>query len=220
MAADDLLERLVHIGTTALCDADPAIDVLSGLSPVRPDTRLVGPARTVDCGGDLLPVLRGLDAAQEGDVLVVATGGAELAVAGELFATEATRRRLGGLVVDGYVRDLVTLRSLDLPVYSRGVRPDAGNAVEMGRLQVPVPCGGVTISPGDVLVGDADGLVVASVERLQLCIATAEWIQSGEDRLRAAIAAGRPLHDMSNYAEHVAAVAAGRTTRFRLLPPD
>lgn len=220
MSGDDLHQRLLHIGTTALCDADPAIAVLTGLAPVRPDARMVGPARTVDCGGDLLPVLRGLDAAQAGDVLVIDTGGADLAVAGELFATEAARRGLAGLVVDGSVRDLVTLHSLDLPVYSRGVHPAAGNAVEMGRLQVPVSCGGVTISPGDVLVGDADGLIVASVERLQHCVATAEWIQSGEDRLRAAIAAGRPLHEMSTYAEHVAAVADGRPTRFRLLPPD
>lgn len=220
MSGDDLHERLVQLGTTALCDADPAIEVLTGLEPVRPDTRMVGPARTVDCGGDLLPVLRGLDAAQTGDVLVVDTGGAGLAVAGELFATEATRRGLAGLVVDGYVRDVVTLRSLELPVYSRGTHPAAGNAVEMGRLQVPVSCGGVMISPGDVLVGDADGLVVASVERLQNCVATAEWIQSGEDRLRAAIAAGRPLPEMSNFAEHVAAVEAGTPTRFRLLPPD
>lgn len=217
---DDLLVRLAAIGTTALCDADPAIAVVTGLQPVRPDTRMVGRARTVDCGGDLLPVLRGLDAAQPGEVLVIDAGGAGLAVAGELFATEATRRGLAGLVVNGYVRDLVTLRTLGLAVYSLGSCPAAGNAVEMGRLQVDVSCGGVTVSPGDVLVGDPDGLVVAGRERMANCVATAEWIQSGEDRIRAATAGDRSLLEMSNYAEHVAAVAAGTPSRFRLLPPD
>lgn len=217
---DELRTRLTRIGTTALCDADPAIQVLTGLTAVRPETRMVGPARTVDCGGDLLPVLRALDSAQPGEVLVIDAGGADLAVAGELFATEATRRGLAGLVVNGHVRDLPTLRSLKLAVYSRGVSPAAGNAVEMGKIQVQVSCGGATIAPGDILVGDPDGLVVASAERLRHCIATAEWIQSGEDRIRAAVAQGRSLLDMSNYAEHVAAVAEGRPSRFRLLPPD
>jgi 4-hydroxy-4-methyl-2-oxoglutarate aldolase len=217
----DLLARLANIGTTALCDADPSIQVLTGLAPVRPDTRMVGPARTVACGGDLLPVLRGLDKAQPGEVLVIDAAGANLAVAGELFATEATRRGLAGLVVNGCVRDLTTLRSLDrLAVYSTGVCPAAGNAVDMGQLQVDVTCGGVTISPGDILVGDPDGLVVASAERLQHCVATAEWIQAGEDRIRDAVAGGRSLLEMSNYTEHVAAVAAGKPSRFRLLPPD
>lgn len=218
--SDDLLPWLAGIGTTALCDADPAITVLTGLMPVRADTRMVGPARTVDCGGDLLPVLRGLDAAEPGDVLVVDAGGADLAVAGELFATEAARRGLAGLVVNGYVRDVRTLRQLDLAVYSLGVSPAAGNAAELGRLQVPVSCGGETVSPGDILVGDPDGLIVASAERLRQCVATAQWIQSGEDRIRQAILAGRPLHDMSNYPEHVAAIKAGKSSRFRLMAPD
>lgn len=217
---EDMLARLAGLGTTALCDADPAIQVLAGLSPVRPGSRLVGPARTVECGGDLLPVLRGLESAEPGEVLVVHAGEADVAVAGELFATEAVRRGLAGLVVEGHVRDLQTLRTLGLPVYSRGVSPAAGNAVAFGRIQVEVPCGGVTIAPGDVLVGDADGLIAASAERLWNCIATAAWIQSGEDRIRAAVADGRSLLDLSNYADHVAAVADGKQSRFRLLPPD
>ena len=218
--SDDLLTWLAGIGTTALCDADPAITVLAGLLPMRPDTRMVGPARTVECGGDLLPVLRGLAAAEAGEVLVVDAGGADLAVAGELFATEATRRGLAGLVVNGYVRDVATLRQLDLAVYSLGVCPAAGNAAELGRLQVPVRCGGARVSPGDILVGDRDGVIVASADRLRLCVATAQWIQSGEERIREAILAGRSLHDMSNYAEHVAAIENGKSSRFRLLPPD
>ena len=218
--SDDLLSSLARIGTTALCDADPAIEVLTGLTPVRPDTRMVGRARTVDCGGDLLPVLRGLATAERGEVLVIDAGGADVAVAGELFATEATRIGLAGLVVNGYVRDLATLRQLELAVYSRGVFPAAGNAAEMGRLQVPVSCGGVTVSPGDIVVGDADGVIVSSPERLRHCVATAQWIQSGEDRIREAIIAGRSLLDMSNSAEHVAAVEKDSASRFRLLPPD
>jgi 4-hydroxy-4-methyl-2-oxoglutarate aldolase len=217
---DSLLTRLTAIGTTALCDADPAIRVLTGVAPVRPQTRMVGVARTVDCGGDLLPVLRALDGAEPGEVLVIDAGGAGLAVAGELFATEATRRGLAGMVVDGCVRDLDTLRSLDLAVYSRGVHPAAGNAARMGRLQVDVHCGGTTIAPGDIVVGDPDGLIVAEPERLAHCVATAEWIQAGEDRIRAAVTQGRSLLELSNYAEHVAAVAAGTPSRFRLLPPD
>lgn len=220
MRPDDLLARLTAVGTTALCDADPAIHFLTGLHPVRAGSVLVGPARTVDSGGDLLPVLRGLESAQRGEVLVIDSRRADLAVAGELFATEAVRRGLGGLVVEGYVRDIPTLQSLDLAVFSRGVRPAAGNASAIGRLQVEVSCGGATVRPGDILVGDADGLIVADREQLSLCVATAEWIKAGEDRIRDAVARGRSLLDLSNYAEHVVAVENEIPSRFRLIPPD
>jgi regulator of RNase E activity RraA len=221
MTTADLLDRLRRIDTTSLVDAGPDVRVLPfELRPVRPGARMVGRAVTADAQGDLMAVLAGLAAAGPGDVLVVAAGSDAHAVAGELFATEALRRGLAGIVIDGRCRDSATLATLDLPVFARGVAPSAFRARAVPVVQVPVMIGLVAVSPGDLVVGDDDGVVVAAEEEIAAVIDAAEAIQAREGRLRAAIAAGGSLFDALNVDEHVAALAAGRESRlvFRELP--
>lgn len=209
----DLLRRLAAVDTTSLIDAGPGLRVLpAALRPIRAGVRLVGRAVTVDGREDLVPVLAGLAAAGPGDVLVVA-GHPEHAVAGELFATEALRRGLAGIVIDGRCRDSRVLAQLDLPVYARGVAPSACPARAVPVIQVPVLIGDVTVQPGDLVLGDDDGLVVGSAAEVTEAIDGAEAIQQREGALRATIEAGQSLFDHLNLDEHVAALRAGRPTR-------
>jgi 4-hydroxy-4-methyl-2-oxoglutarate aldolase len=208
-----LLARLATIDTTSLVDVGPGLRVLpAALRPIRGGQRLVGRAVTVDAREDLMPMLAGLQASGPGDVLVAA-GNAEHAVAGELFASEALRRGLAGMVIDGFCRDSRTLAELDLPVFARGVVPTACPARAVPIVQVPVSIGSVVVRPGDLVLGDDDGVVVATVAELEARIDAADTIQRREEALRTAISAGTSLFDHVNYDEHVAAVRAGRDSR-------
>ncbi len=205
-----LLKRLERIDASSLADADKALRVLPNtIRPVARGRRLLGRAVTADAQADLMAVIAALQLAGPGDVLVVAAGSDQHAVAGELFATEAIRRGVTGIVIDGLCRDSRTLATLDLPVYARGVAPSACPARALPVTQVPLLIGGVEVRPGDILLGDDDGIVVATDAELSAAIELAETIQTREEALREAISAGASLFDAFNYDEHVANLRAG-----------
>jgi 4-hydroxy-4-methyl-2-oxoglutarate aldolase len=204
-----LLQRLAGIDTTSLKDAGPDLRVLpAALRPVRAGVRLLGRALTVDAREDLMPVLAGLAQSGPGDVLVVA-GHPEHAVAGELFATEALRRGVAGIVIDGRCRDSRILATLALPVFARGVAPSACPARAVPVVQVPILIGEVTVRPGDLVLGDDDGIVIGSEAEVSDAIDGAEVIQQREVALRAAIEGGESLFDHLNFDEHLAALREG-----------
>ena len=209
-----VLERLARIDTTSLVDAGQGrLRVLPvELRPVRPGLRMVGRALTVDAHDDLMPMLAGLRLAGPGDVLVV-VGHDQHAVAGELFATEARRRGVTGIVIDGRCRDSRTLAHLDLPLYARGVAPTACAARAVPVIQVPITMGGVEVRPGDLVLGDDDGIVVTDDDEVLAWLEGAEVIQRREEALRDAITAGSSLFDSLNYDEHLAALQAGRDSK-------
>ena len=155
----NLVERLLQIDVSALSDADKALPVTEpALRAMIPDVRMAGPAFTVLAEDDHLPVMAGLAQAAPGDVLVIATGGSTRAVFGELFATEARRRGLAGIVADGFCRDLRGLREIRLPVFARGTTPRSGSTVSRAASGATIAVGGVEVSPGDIVFGDDDGL--------------------------------------------------------------
>jgi regulator of RNase E activity RraA len=212
----DVVDRLRAIDTTSLVDAGGDLRVLPAeLRPVGRSRRLAGGVVTADAQADLMSVIAGLAACGPGDVLVVAAGGYERAVAGELFATEALRRGLGGLVIDGRCRDSAVLAELELPVFARGMAPHAYPARALPRIQTPIMVGDVEVRPGDLVLGDEDGLVVGTTEAIAAVLEVAEGIQARERRLRAAVAAGRSLFEAMNVDEHLRALQAGQDSRLR-----
>ena len=218
MTFEELQARLRVLDTTALSDANKTIRALDpAIRPVRRGLKMIGRAFTVSCRDDFLTVIRALRDAQPGDVLVVDGQGGSRALAGELFASEAARKGLAGLVIDGAVRDTATLETLSIPVYARSVFPVAGATARLFPVQVPVTCGGVVVYPGDIVFGDSDGVIVASVEELTALIPAAEAVQAAEGRILAELRAGRSLLDMLNLDEHLAAVAEGHPSRLRFL---
>jgi regulator of RNase E activity RraA len=207
-----LVERLRNIEVSALCDADKELPVVDPeVRAMVPDVRMAGPALTVVAEDDHLPVFSALAEAAPGDVLVIAA--ARLAVVGELFATEARRRGLAGIVVDGRCRDVQGLRALGLPVFARGTIPMSGSTVARPALLTRIVCGGVEVAPGDLVFGDDDGVVIAPPDRIAAALETAEGIARAERAILAALARGEALHDQTNYAEHVARLDAGQESR-------
>jgi 4-hydroxy-4-methyl-2-oxoglutarate aldolase len=193
------MERLRAIEVSALCDADKSLPVCDpAIRAMVPGVRFVGPALTVTAEDDHLPTFSALAEAEPGEVLVIATNGGRLAVLGELFATEARRRGLAGVVIDGYCRDVHGLRALGLPVFARGTIPASGSTVSRAPLR------------DDIVFGDDDGVVIAPAAQVEAALETAELIATKERALLAAMARGEALHDGTNFAEHAAALDAGR----------
>ena len=216
-----LIERLLEIEVSALCDADKGLPVVDpAIRAMVPDVRIAGPALTVVAEDDHLPVFSALAEADTGDVLVIVTGGRRLAVAGELFATEARRRGIAGIVIDGFCRDVHGLRRLGLPVFARGTIPMSGSTVSRAPLRRPVRCGGVDVQPGDVVFADDDGIVIAPAGRLDAALEQGEAIARAERAILDALGRGERLHDLTSYAEHVAALDRGgpSSLAFRIDP--
>ncbi len=132
------------------------------IKPLVPDTTLCGPAVTALCSpGDILAAMAILDFVEKGDVIVIAAGGDTVeAKVGDLWLHEARKRGVAGVVCDGLVRDVKGLLAAGVPVFSRGVAPNAGYKTGPGEINLGVSCGGVSVGPGDIVVGDRDGVVV------------------------------------------------------------
>lgn len=149
--------------------------VAPGIRSCAPGTRLCGQARTVaPMPGDNSVLLTACSLAQPGDVVVVGGAGLEaVAVAGQWVARSGKSRGLGGLVIDGAVRDLPEIRGIGFPVFAKGAVPRAPHRAVGGKMDLPVMVGGIAVSPGDLLVGDDDGVAVipllAAEEALKRC---------------------------------------------------
>ena len=172
--------------------------------------KMIGLARTVQCTrpNDILAVLRGLNEAKPGDVLVVNTLDSTRAVAGGMFCAEAARKGLGGIVVDGLVRDVGQISKFGYSVengclmYSAGVTPYAGTVQSIGEIGSNISCGGVRVSSGDIIVGDGDGILVGPMESFERVIDVAENIVEAERNILKGIQQGISLMKMCNYDEH------------------
>jgi 4-hydroxy-4-methyl-2-oxoglutarate aldolase len=122
MQIEEIQERLKRLETSCLCDAKKTLRCLDpAIRPLSLGLKLVGRAFTVACCNDFLTVIKALHDASPGDVLVVDGQQGRTALAGELFSTEAKRKGLAGMVVDGAVRDVATIRAMQFPVYCETV---------------------------------------------------------------------------------------------------
>jgi regulator of RNase E activity RraA len=180
--APDLLRRCRELPTSILSDSMERTGGMLGVHPLPGGgwPRVAGPALTVRTRpGDNLVVHRALDLAVPGDVLVVDAGGSvERAILGEIMGRYAVTRGLAALVVDGAVRDAEGLAAGPLPVFAVGINHLGPYKDGPGELHGPVQAGGTVVRSGDVVVGDADGVVVLPHER------AAEVVALGEERLR------------------------------------
>jgi regulator of RNase E activity RraA len=196
-----LVERFRGIPTTVLSDALGRLSVMHpGIVP-RTIPRLCGTAVTVNLpAGDNLMLHRALALAERGDVLVInAQGDTSRAIMGGLMTRLAIQRGIAGVIVDGSVRDATEMAELQFPVYSRGLSANAPDRARPGQVNLPVACGGVVVSPGDIAVADADGIAVVPLQVAEQVLARAKVLLEKEASRAADIAAGRaPFPDVED----------------------
>jgi 4-hydroxy-4-methyl-2-oxoglutarate aldolase len=159
-----LLSQASRLSAATLHEASGKAGALpAAIKPIDPAMRLCGPAFPVRCPpGDNLWIHRALAVAEVGDVLVVSVGdGVEFGYWGEIMGTAAQARGLGGLVISGGVRDVTALRALGLPTFSAciSIRGTVKDPAGDGAIGEPIRIGDVVVSRGDLIFGDADGVV-------------------------------------------------------------
>jgi regulator of RNase E activity RraA len=141
-----------------LCALPPELSLKS--SPLK---RMCGVALTVKArSGDNLMLHQALNMAQEGDVIVLSNaGGRERAIMGEImYRYLADFKKVAGIVIDGPIRDIDELAKVQCPLYASGTTPGGPFKEGPGEVNVPISIGGVVIQPGDIVLGDADGVIV------------------------------------------------------------
>jgi regulator of RNase E activity RraA len=183
-AASDLMNRLYTMRSEIHTLTDPGLG-------------LVGPACTVKVfPGDNLMVHKSLDVAQPGDVVVIDAGSSPMnAVLGDLISTKARHRGIAGFIVDGLIRDLPAILALgDFPVFARGVTPIGPLHRGPGEINHPICCGGIVVNPGDIVMGDLNGIVVIPRPIAADVLASLRAKAAGEAGYTAAVARG----DFSN----------------------
>ena len=163
------------------------------LRPMHAGGALAGPAFTVKTRpGDNLMVHKALDIAEPGDVIVVDAGGdLTNAIIGEIMATYAETRGIAGIVIDGAIRDSESLRASRFPVYAAGVTHRGPYKDGPGEINVTVALDGMVIEPGDLIYGDADGLVCVPFDAVEAICAAAKAKQAAEEATLAGMRAGR-----------------------------
>jgi regulator of RNase E activity RraA len=162
---------------------------------------LLGVAFTVRARpGDNLMLHRAIDMAEPGDVILVEDqGDLANAMSGENMMMWAARRGIAGVVVDGAMRDADSIAKMNFPVYARGINPRGPYKAGPGEINVPISCGGAVVHPGDIVVGDADGVLVIPRRDGEAVLTRAKQKLAQEFAMRAAIEAG--TWDRSGYTE-------------------
>ena len=198
------LELAGQLGAATLHEAAGRIGALPGaIKPVAPHMRLAGPAFTVHVpAGDNLWIHRALYQAAPGDILVVSTsGGFEWGYWGDILNEAAVAQGLGGLVIDGGVRDTERLAQMPFPVFSRGIciRGTIKGFAATAWTRQPVRIGEVVTRPGDLVVGDRDGVVVLPAEEVTQALERGAAREEDETAKIARIRAGERTIDIYGF---------------------
>jgi 4-hydroxy-4-methyl-2-oxoglutarate aldolase len=201
LPAQTVAERFAGFDPATLYEAagqrgmvDPTI------RPAWPGSRIRGVAYTAECPpGDNLMLHHAVAAAGPGMVIVANIGSYLLKGAwGEILTAAAQARGVAGLAVDGAVRDIAAIAERGFPVFSRGLAIGACTKERFGTLGEPVQFGGVTVRPGDIVVGDADGIVIVDQDRAEEVLRTATARRDREAAIMEALARGRTTIELLN----------------------
>jgi 4-hydroxy-4-methyl-2-oxoglutarate aldolase len=191
-----VVQRASAFAASILADVAGRYGTLDGrITPISPSARMAGPAFTVEVRpGDNLMIHAAMTIAKPGDVLVIdGKGDRTCALMGSIMINACRKLGLAGVVVDAAVRDTEELRELGFPVYSVGANPNGPTKFVPGRINWPISCGGRTVNPGDLIVGDADGVVVVEREKAESLLDLAAKKVTEEQARIADIVAGKNL---------------------------
>jgi 4-hydroxy-4-methyl-2-oxoglutarate aldolase len=192
----EIVAQISQYPSSVLSDVAGRRGTLDGrIVPLSRSMRLAGPAFTIEVRpGDNLMIHAAIAMAKPGDILVVdGKGDRSCALMGAIMMTVCKTIGLGGVVLDGSHRDSEELLALGFPVYSVGSNPNGPSKNVAGRINYPISCGGVAVNAGDVVVGDADGVVIIERERAAALLPLAAK-KIADERVRIAdIVSGRSV---------------------------
>jgi regulator of RNase E activity RraA len=192
----EIVKKANQYAASILADVAGRRGTLDGrITAVSPSLKMAGPAFTIEVRpGDNLMIHAAMSMAKPGDVLVV-DGKADrtCALMGAIMMNACKKMGFAGVILDAALRDIEEIRELGFPVYSVGTNPNGPTKFVPGRINWPISCGGVAINPGDLIVGDADGVVVVEREKAESLLDLAAKKVSDERARIADIVAGKNL---------------------------
>ncbi|KAA3509558.1 RraA family protein [Agrobacterium rosae] len=185
--AGDIIAEFIGVPTSIVSDNMARLPGANGIMPYHSGGSLVGTALTVRTRhGDNLAIHAALKVARPGDVIVIDGGGdISQALIGEIILTHAQSIGVAGFVIDGAIRDVAAIRASDLPCYARGVTHKGPYKNGPGAINVQVSIGGMVVNPGDLILGDDDGIVAVPAD---LAAGLLPGIRAQEEKERIKIA--------------------------------
>lgn len=193
LLSEDIIKRAKLLNTTLLSDVMGCAGAMDyAIKPVASGMKVFGTAMTVSLRpGDNLFLHKAISIGQKGYVLVAdGKGHVANAYLGELMAEAAKTLGLEGIIIDGAARDREALCELNLPIFCKGFVPNGPHKDGPGMLNTPVSCGGVAVQPGDLIVGDDDGVVVVPRDMIENVLGLAEKKADYEEKRKQAIRSG------------------------------
>jgi 4-hydroxy-4-methyl-2-oxoglutarate aldolase len=194
--APDVVKRAAAFQAAILADVAGRRGTMSGrIAPVSPEMKCAGPAFTIEVRpGDNLMIHAAMTIAKPGDILVIdGKGDRTCALMGAIMINACRQLKIGGVVIDAAIRDSLELRELGFPVFAVGANPNGPTKFVPGRMNWPISCGGIAVAPGDLIVGDADGVVVVEREKAASLLDAAQKKVDDETARIAAIRQGKDL---------------------------
>lgn len=190
------IERARKLGSAELCDGMKGLGIYrngcmdSKIKPIDDQLKMIGTATTVETdNGDNLPIHIAIYQGKPGYVLCIdGKSFTENAYLGDLMGSAAKAIGFEGIVIDGLVRDKLGLKEMELPVFSNGYMQGTPAKKNPGKVNVPIKCGGIEVCPGDLIVGDYDGVTVVPRDRIEEVLLAAEAKLDYEEKRREKIA--------------------------------
>lgn len=192
-------DKILALGSATIYEAQGAHGALdAGIKPVSNKMKVVGPALTIDMRpGDNLMIHYALLQAKVGDVLVIdCKGFLEAGVWGDVLTTQALTIGLAGIIVNGAVRDAKSIIEMGFPVFTRGLSIKGTGKSQPGKVNVPVTIGDCTINPGDIIIGDIDGVVVVRSDNIHNALSQAIERENKEIIFKEKIEKGETTADL------------------------
>jgi 3-hexulose-6-phosphate synthase/6-phospho-3-hexuloisomerase len=183
---EEMIEIFREVSTPNISDAMHRKGAMRDILPINPNKKIVGKAITVQTfEGDWAKSVEAIDLAGPENVIVIYTQSCKM-------------KGVAGVVIDGAVRDLDEVKELDYPIFASSITPCAGEPKGMGEINAEITCGGRTVRPGDIIVGDESGVVVIPRERGYEIARRAKEVEKTESRLREEIKRGKTLSEVAN----------------------
>jgi regulator of RNase E activity RraA len=192
----EIVKQASQYAASILADVAGRRGALDGrIAPLTPATRLAGTAFTVEVrAGDNLMIHAAMQMAKPGDVLVIdGKGDTSCALMGTIMMTACVQLGIAGVVIDAAVRDSEEIVEMGYPVYSVGTNPNGPTKYVPGRINHPISVGNVTVHPGDLVIGDADGVTIIEREKAPFMLELAAKKVADEQSRIAALKQGRDL---------------------------